>query len=88
VGYNIPHVADDSTLTRTPAICRAGQTCIAIVSREGFATRVVNTGVAEREKNMVVFAKAALVLLRDVLAGDVKLEHRPDSEGSDFTPTI
>jgi hypothetical protein len=60
------------------------------VSREGFATRVVNTGVAEREKNMVAFTKASLVLLRDVLAGDVKLEpqRQPDSEGSDFTSTV
>jgi hypothetical protein len=49
----------------------------------------VNTGVAEREKNMVAFTKATLVLLRDVLAGDVKLElqRRPDSEGSDFAPS-
>jgi hypothetical protein len=50
----------------------------------------VNTGVAEREKNMVAFTKASLVLLRDVLAGDVKLEpqRQPDSEGSDFTSTV
>ncbi|KAG2136576.1 uncharacterized protein EDB93DRAFT_775376 [Suillus bovinus] len=63
----------------------AGQTCIAVVSREGAVTRVVNTGVADREKNMMAFTKAALVLLRDVLAGDVKLEqqYRPDSGGSE-----
>jgi hypothetical protein len=36
---------------------------------------VVNTGVTEREKNMVAFTKATLMLLRDVLAGDVKVEH-------------
>jgi hypothetical protein len=55
------------------------------VSREGFATRVVNTGIADREKNMMAFTKATLELLRDVLAGDVKLEQRrlPDSEGSE-----
>ncbi|KIK34209.1 hypothetical protein CY34DRAFT_813087 [Suillus luteus UH-Slu-Lm8-n1] len=83
--------ATGPTVPGPPFVHVAGQTCIAIVSREGFATRVVNTGVAEREKNMVAFAKAALVLHRDVLAGDVKLEprqRRPDSEGSDFTSTI
>ncbi|KAG1764426.1 hypothetical protein EDD22DRAFT_883433 [Suillus occidentalis] len=83
--------ATGPTVPGPPFVHVAGQSCIAIVSREGFATRVVNTGVAEREKNMVAFAKAALMLLRDVLAGDIKLEprqRRPDSEGSDFTPTI
>lgn len=53
------------------------------MSRESFATRVVNTGVAEREKNMVAFTKATLMLLRDVLAGDVKLEHQHRPEGSE-----
>jgi hypothetical protein len=45
----------------------------------------VNTGIADREKNMMAFTKATLELLRDVLAGDVKLEQRrlPDSEGSE-----
>ncbi|KAG2362973.1 competence/damage-inducible CinA family protein [Suillus spraguei] len=67
-------------------LMRAGQTCISVVSREGFATRVVNTGGTDREKNMVAFAMATLVLLRDVLAGDVELEQRqPDSEGSETT---
>jgi len=46
------------------------------VSRDGFATRVVDTGLEDREKNMVAFAKASLELLRDVLAGEVKLEQR------------
>lgn len=78
--------ATGPTVPGPPFVHVAGQTCIAVVSREGFATRVVNTGVTEREKNMVAFTKATLVLLRDVLAGDVKLEPqcRPDSEGSDL----
>jgi hypothetical protein len=60
---------------------RAGRTCIAVVSRDGFATRVVDTGLEVREKNMVAFAKASLELLRDVLTGEVKLEQR-QPEGS------
>lgn len=59
------------------------------MSRESFATRVVNTGVTEREKNMVAFAKATLMFLRDVLAGDVKLERHASASGSEpepFTP--
>lgn len=85
MGLTILHVVDNSTLILTT--CRAGQTCIAVVSHEGFATRVVNTGVTDREKNMMAFTKAALVLLRDVLAGDVKLEQqcRPDSKSSEAT---
>ncbi|KAG1764425.1 hypothetical protein EDD22DRAFT_451958 [Suillus occidentalis] len=63
------------TVLGPPIVHVAGQTFIAVVSRESFATRVVNTGVTEREKNMVAFAKAALMLLKDVLVGDVKLEH-------------
>lgn len=82
--------ATGPTVPGPPFVHVAGQTCIAIVSREGFATRVVNTGVAEREKNMVAFTKASLVLLRDVLAGDIKLEPQPqpDSEGLDVTSSI
>ncbi|KAG2748749.1 competence/damage-inducible CinA family protein [Suillus brevipes Sb2] len=44
--------ATGPTVPGPPFVHVAGQTCIAIVSREGFATRVVNTGVAEREKNI------------------------------------
>ncbi|KAG2124796.1 hypothetical protein DEU56DRAFT_892882 [Suillus clintonianus] len=72
------------TVLGPPIVMVAGQTYIAVVSREGFATRVVNTGVTDREKNMVAFAKAALVLLMDVLAGDVKLEQWRQSEGSEL----
>jgi nicotinamide mononucleotide (NMN) deamidase PncC len=77
--------ATGPTVPGPPFVHVAGQTCIAVVSREGFATRVVNTGVADREKNMMAFTKATLELLRDVLAGDVKLEQRrlPDSESSE-----
>jgi nicotinamide mononucleotide (NMN) deamidase PncC len=71
------------TVLGPPVVHVVGQTYIAVVSREGFATRVVNTGVAEREKNMMAFTKATLVLLRDVLAGDVKLEQHCRSEGSE-----
>ncbi|KAG2362974.1 competence/damage-inducible CinA family protein [Suillus spraguei] len=79
--------ATGPTVPGAPFVHVAGQTCISVVSREGFATRVVNTGVADREKNMMAFAKASLVLLRDVLAGDVKLEqqYQPGSEGSEAT---
>ncbi|KAG1824100.1 hypothetical protein EV424DRAFT_1471975 [Suillus variegatus] len=79
--------ATGPTVPGPPFVHIAGQTCIAVVSHEGFATRVVNTGVADREKNMMAFTKAALVLLRDVLAGDVKLEQqcRPDSKSSEAT---
>ncbi|KAG0696348.1 hypothetical protein DFH29DRAFT_207771 [Suillus ampliporus] len=66
--------ATGPTVPGPPFIHVAGQTCIAVVSQDGFATRVVNTGTADREENMVAFAKATLELLRDVLAGDVKLE--------------
>jgi hypothetical protein len=62
---------------------RVGQTHIAVVSRESFATRVVNTGIVEREQNMMAFTKATLVLLRDVLAGDVEMEHQHRPEGSE-----
>jgi PncC family amidohydrolase len=71
------------TVLGPPVVHVVGQTYIAVVSREGFATRLVNTGVAEREKNMMAFTKATLVLLRDVLAGDVKLEQHCRSEGSE-----
>lgn len=37
-------------------------------------TRTVDTGSEERGHNMVAFAEAALVLIRDVLTGRVKLE--------------
>ncbi|KAG1857032.1 hypothetical protein DFJ58DRAFT_913591 [Suillus subalutaceus] len=71
------------TVLGPPIVHVAGQTYIAVVSRESFATRVVNTGVAEREKNMMAFTKATLVLLRDVLAGDVKLEQQRRPKGSE-----
>jgi len=68
--------ATGPTVVRPTFVQVAGRTCIAVVSRDGFATRVVDTGLEDREKNMVAFAKASLELLRDVLAGEVKLEQR------------
>jgi len=61
---------------------RAGQTCISVVSKDGFASRVVNTGVTDRERNMVAFTKATLELLRDVLTGEVELEQQPESSST------
>ncbi|OJA08700.1 hypothetical protein AZE42_10182 [Rhizopogon vesiculosus] len=74
--------ATGPTVPGPPFIHVAGQTCIAVVSQDGFATRVVNTGVADREKNMVAFTKATLELLRDVLVGEVKLEQHQSESSS------
>lgn len=51
-----------------------GRTNLVVVSEEGMVTRTVDTGSEERGHNMVAFAEAALVLIRDVLTGRVKLE--------------
>ncbi|OAX37630.1 hypothetical protein K503DRAFT_742437 [Rhizopogon vinicolor AM-OR11-026] len=75
--------ATGPTVPGPPFTHVAGQTCIAVVSQDGFATRVVNTGIADREKNMVAFTKATLELLRDVLAGEVKLgQHQSESSST------
>lgn len=47
---------------------------MAVASEDGDVTREVNTGLAERDANMVKFAEEALKLLLEVLNGEVKLE--------------
>ncbi|KAF8501360.1 competence/damage-inducible CinA family protein [Gautieria morchelliformis] len=54
--------------TRTP-----GYVALAVASKDGVVTRDVSTGSDDREANMVAFAEAGLVFLRDVLKGDVSI---------------
>ena len=59
-----------ATPNRTP-----GYVAVAVAGPQGArATREARTGSAERAGNMVAFARVALELLRDVLAGREKLE--------------
>jgi nicotinamide mononucleotide (NMN) deamidase PncC len=53
---------------RTP-----GYVALAIASKDGVVTREVVTGSDDREANMVAFAEAGLVFIRDVLKGDVSI---------------
>ena len=53
---------------RTP-----GYVALAIASKDGVVTREVVTGFDDREANMVAFAEAGLVFLRDVLNGDIPI---------------
>ncbi|OAL45008.1 hypothetical protein IQ07DRAFT_615320 [Pyrenochaeta sp. DS3sAY3a] len=55
------------TRNRTP-----GYVALAVAGEGGTVTREVETGRAEREANMVVFAVEALTLVRDVLAGEAE----------------
>ncbi|KAJ7809571.1 competence/damage-inducible protein-like protein cinA [Mycena olivaceomarginata] len=57
-----------STRNRMP-----GYVALAVAAEGGTVTREVETGKAEREGNMVVFAVAGLELVRDVVKGDAKL---------------
>lgn len=45
---------------------------LAVSTPSGTVTREVETGTAEREKNMVLFAGEGLKLVRDLLVGEVK----------------
>ncbi|KAI2824360.1 hypothetical protein CBS115989_771 [Aspergillus niger] len=56
-----------TTRNRTP-----GYVALAVSTPSGTVTREVETGTAEREKNMVLFAGEGLKLVRDLLVGDVK----------------
>ncbi|KAH7912852.1 hypothetical protein BJ138DRAFT_1147317 [Hygrophoropsis aurantiaca] len=63
----------------------AGRTCMALASSNGgIATKVINTGKTVRQENMILFAQETLQFLRDVLAGDVKLEKNLDSGTAKF----
>ncbi|KAL9092183.1 MAG: hypothetical protein Q9159_000942 [Coniocarpon cinnabarinum] len=50
-----------------------GYVALAVSTPKGTATREIETGTSERTENMQLFAKEALVLLRDVIKGEVKL---------------
>ncbi|KAH7928808.1 hypothetical protein BV22DRAFT_1102774 [Leucogyrophana mollusca] len=77
--------ATGPTVPGKPFVHVAGQTCIAFASSDGgIATRVVETGIAHREQNMVAFAEGTLQFVRDILVGDVKLEKPADSGAAKF----
>ncbi|EGN97171.1 hypothetical protein SERLA73DRAFT_183812 [Serpula lacrymans var. lacrymans S7.3] len=68
--------ATGPTVPGKPFLHVAGRTYIAFVSRAGgVAVRMVDTGLADREKNMIAFTEAALQLIRDVLSGEAQLEY-------------
>ena len=51
-----------------------GYVALAIATEQGTVTREVETGLgADREGNMIAFAEAGLVFLRDVIKGEAKL---------------
>lgn len=52
--------------------CR-GYVAVAVSTAHGTYTREVDTGSADREKNMVAFAGEGLKLLRDVILGKAVL---------------
>jgi len=58
---------------------RARQIYIVIVSRQGFATHGEYR--CRRENNVVAFTQTTLVLLKDVLAGDVELKSQRRPKG-------
>ena len=51
---------------RTP-----GYVALAVVSRDRVATREVSTGSNDRAANMVAFAEAGLIFLKEILKGEV-----------------
>ncbi|KAF8843535.1 competence/damage-inducible CinA family protein, partial [Paxillus ammoniavirescens] len=66
--------ATGPTVRGKPYTHVAGRTFVSFVSKDGVATRVVDTGSVDRAFNMLAFTEASLLLIRDVLAGEVKLE--------------
>jgi len=47
-----------------------GYTAIAVASANGTRTREIDTGVADRERNMIIFAEEALKFLAEILKAD------------------
>ncbi|KAF9224946.1 hypothetical protein BS17DRAFT_779340 [Gyrodon lividus] len=66
--------ATGPTIPGKPYTHVAGKTFISFVSHEGVARRIVDTGSVDRGHNMLAFTEASLLLIRDVLAGEVKFE--------------
>ncbi|KIJ16463.1 hypothetical protein PAXINDRAFT_162699 [Paxillus involutus ATCC 200175] len=66
--------ATGPTVRGKPYTHVAGRTFVSFVSKDGVATRIVDTGSVDRAFNMHAFTEASLLLIRDVLAEEVKLE--------------